>query len=115
MLISVIYQDDTHDLVKPFLLNKLLAAGKVKRFLCSDGWAVVGVSPMRRNDLRTKAMRWKGGASLSRLFLNTPLRRGVLKCASLFWFVSTGYPRQFRVSMTISWSVESRGRTSSCI
>lgn len=33
MLISVIYQDDTHDLVKPFLLNELLAAGKVKRFL----------------------------------------------------------------------------------
>ncbi len=50
MLISVIYQDDTHDLVKPFLLNELLAAGKVKRFLRSGGWAIVGESPMRKDD-----------------------------------------------------------------
>ena len=55
MLISVIYQDDTHDLVKPFLLNELLAAGKVKRFLRSDGWAIVGVSPMRKNDTTYKS------------------------------------------------------------
>ncbi len=47
MLISVVYQDDKHDLVKPFLLNELLAAGKVKRFLRSDGWAIVGISQMR--------------------------------------------------------------------
>ncbi len=50
MLISIIYQDDTHDLVKPFLLKELLAAGKVKKFLRSDGWAIVGVSPMRKDD-----------------------------------------------------------------
>ncbi len=55
MLISVIYQDDTHDLVKPFLLNELLAAGKVKKFLRFDGWATVGVSPMRRNDIAYKS------------------------------------------------------------
>ncbi len=55
MLISVIYQDDTHDLVKPFLLNELLAAGKVKKFLRSDGWAIVGISPMRKNDSTYKS------------------------------------------------------------
>ena len=55
MLISVIYQDDTHDLVKPFLLNELLAAGKVKRFLRSDGWAIVGTSPMRKNNSTQKS------------------------------------------------------------
>ena len=55
MLISVIYQDDTHDLVKPFLLNKLLAAGKVKRFLRSDGWAIVGISQMRSNGTTYKS------------------------------------------------------------
>jgi hypothetical protein len=55
VLISVIYQNNTHDLVKPFLLNELLAAGKVKKFLRSDGWAIVGVSPMRRNNTAYKS------------------------------------------------------------
>lgn len=55
MLITVVYQDGKQDLVDPLLLNKLLASDKVKRFLRSDGWAVVGVSPMRKNDTTYKS------------------------------------------------------------
>ncbi len=55
MLISVVYQNDKHDYVKPFLLNELLASGKVKKFLRSDGWAIVGVSPTRSNGTTYKS------------------------------------------------------------
>ena len=52
MLIRVVYQDNKHDLVKPFLLGKLIASGQVKKFLRSNGWATIGVSAMRGNDGR---------------------------------------------------------------
>jgi hypothetical protein len=55
MLISVVYQNDKHDMVKPFLLNELLASGKVKRFLRSDGWAIVGTSAIRGKDSAHKS------------------------------------------------------------
>ncbi len=55
MLISVVYQDDKHDSVKPFLLDALIASGQVKKFLRSDGWATVGISPMRGNDRTYKS------------------------------------------------------------
>ena len=50
MLIRVVYQNNKHDLVKPFLLGKLIASGQVKKFLRSDGWAIIGVSPLRGNN-----------------------------------------------------------------
>lgn len=51
MLIRVVYQNYKHDLVKPSLLNKLILSGQVKKFLRSDGWATIGIAPMRRKDV----------------------------------------------------------------
>jgi len=39
MLIRVIYQDDRYDMVKPFILDSLLSADRIKKFLRSNGWA----------------------------------------------------------------------------
>lgn len=47
MLIKVIYHDNKHDMVKPFLLDDLIDAKKVKMFHRSDGWAIIGFSPLR--------------------------------------------------------------------
>ena len=47
MLIRVAYQDDTYDMVKPFLLDTLMAENKIKKFRRSEGWATVGIDRMR--------------------------------------------------------------------
>lgn len=47
MLIRVVYQNDKHDMVKPFFLNTLLSVNKIKKFRRSEGWATVGVDRMR--------------------------------------------------------------------
>jgi|WetSurMetagenome_2_1015567.scaffolds.fasta_scaffold1789502_1 hypothetical protein len=47
MLIRVVYQNDKHDMVKPFMLDSLIYANKIKRFLRSEGWAVVGTHGTR--------------------------------------------------------------------
>jgi len=47
MLIRVIYQNDKHDMVKPFILDSLLSTNKIKKFLRSDGWASIGIDRMR--------------------------------------------------------------------
>jgi hypothetical protein len=47
MLIKVIYQNDKHDMLKPMMLDTLLFANKVKKFLRSEGWVTVGVDRIR--------------------------------------------------------------------
>ena len=47
MLIKVIYQNDKHDMVKPVMLDTLLFANKIKKFLRSEGWVTVGVDKIR--------------------------------------------------------------------
>ncbi len=47
MLIKVIYQNDKHDMVKPVMLDILLFANKIKKFLRSGGWVTVGVDKIR--------------------------------------------------------------------
>jgi hypothetical protein len=47
MLIKVIYQNDKHDMVKPMMLDTLLFANKIKKFLRSEGWITVGVDTIR--------------------------------------------------------------------
>jgi hypothetical protein len=47
MLIKVIYQNDKHDMVKPIMLNTLLFANKIKKFLRSEGWISVGIDNIR--------------------------------------------------------------------
>ena len=38
MLISVIYQDGKHDMVKDFILNRLIEEKQITKFKRSDGW-----------------------------------------------------------------------------
>ncbi|MEW6569961.1 MAG: GSU3473 family protein [Nitrospirota bacterium] len=47
MLIEVVYNDNKHDMVDPFLLDELITSGKIKRFLRSEGWATIGSDPIR--------------------------------------------------------------------
>lgn len=49
MLISVVYKNKRHDLVKGFLLDKLLAARELKRFYrhSEKKWVIVGTDPIR--------------------------------------------------------------------
>ncbi len=50
MLIRVMYDNKKYDLVKPFFLERLIRSGKVKMFLRSEGWVVVGFDPVRIRD-----------------------------------------------------------------
>src|SRR3990170_7946549 len=50
MLIKVMYQNNEYGTVNPFLLDKLIASGKIKKFLRSSGWVTIGVDPIRGTD-----------------------------------------------------------------
>ena len=41
MLIQVMYADNHHDFVKPFLLDMLIESHKISRFKRSSGWVTV--------------------------------------------------------------------------
>lgn len=47
MLIKVIYQNEKFDMVKPSILDELLATGKLKNFFRSGGWVTIGIDPVR--------------------------------------------------------------------
>ncbi len=47
MLISVIYRDGKHDMVKDFILNRLIEEEKITRFKRSDGWVDIKTGPLR--------------------------------------------------------------------
>jgi len=47
MLIKIIYQNDKYDMVKPIMLDTLLSANKIRKFLRSEGWITVGVDTIR--------------------------------------------------------------------
>ncbi|MEW6002299.1 MAG: GSU3473 family protein [Nitrospirota bacterium] len=51
ILIRVIYQNGKFDMVKPFMLEKLISSKKVRKFLRSGGWATVGVDSIRGMDV----------------------------------------------------------------
>jgi hypothetical protein len=42
MLIRVVYQNDKHDMVKPFILDALIYANRIKKFFRSNVWATIG-------------------------------------------------------------------------
>lgn len=48
MLIRVKYVDDRFDMVRPDILDHLLAAGKVREFQRQDGWVMPGIGNLRR-------------------------------------------------------------------
>lgn len=47
MVIRVMYHNLKYDMVKSSSLDELIASGKIKKFLRSDGWATIGISPIR--------------------------------------------------------------------
>jgi hypothetical protein len=47
MLIKVLYNNDTFDMLKHSRLDEYIAAGKVKKFRRSSGWVTIGVDHLR--------------------------------------------------------------------
>jgi hypothetical protein len=41
------YTNMKYDMVRVSRLDDLIASGKIKKFLRSDGWATIGISPLR--------------------------------------------------------------------
>ncbi|MFA5700416.1 MAG: hypothetical protein WC913_03970 [Desulfuromonas sp.] len=48
MLVRVQYSSGEFDYVAPATLENKLLTGKIKKFLRTSGWAVVGQDPIRR-------------------------------------------------------------------
>jgi len=49
MLVQVKWANDGYDYVEESLLDYLIEAGSVARFLRSSGWVTIGVDPIRSN------------------------------------------------------------------
>ncbi|MBJ6723648.1 GSU3473 family protein [Geomesophilobacter sediminis] len=47
MLVQVNWTNNSYDYVHDFMLDSLIEAGVVARFLRSSGWVTVGVDPIR--------------------------------------------------------------------
>lgn len=47
MMLKVIYENDKHDMVKNFMLDRFIESGKIRKFKRSDGWVTVGVDMIR--------------------------------------------------------------------
>ena len=47
MMVRVVYDDDSYDIVKASQLDELIIAGKVAKFLRAEGWVSVGHDPIR--------------------------------------------------------------------
>lgn len=47
LLIRVIYHDNKYGEIESFKLDKLIALGKIKKFLRSGRWVTIGVDPIR--------------------------------------------------------------------
>jgi hypothetical protein len=48
MMIPVVYNSGTHDMVKAELLNRLLGSGVIMKFKRATGWVKVGTDPIRK-------------------------------------------------------------------
>ncbi|PLX78142.1 MAG: hypothetical protein C0615_04085 [Desulfuromonas sp.] len=47
MMVRVMYHDGMTEMVRPPVLQHLIRTGKIHKFRRSDGWAILGVDPMR--------------------------------------------------------------------
>jgi hypothetical protein len=47
MLILVVYDNGTHDLIEPYLLDYLITTGRVVQFCRSSGWVKIGRDEIR--------------------------------------------------------------------
>jgi hypothetical protein len=52
MLVQVNWTNNRYDYVKDFMLDSLIEAGVVARFLRSSGWVTIGVDPIRSKSPR---------------------------------------------------------------
>jgi len=50
MLIRVKYVDERFDMVRPEILDRLLASGKVREFERHDGWVMPSTATLRSKD-----------------------------------------------------------------
>jgi hypothetical protein len=41
------YKNNEYAMVRPFLLDGLIASGKITKFLRSEGWVTIGIDPIR--------------------------------------------------------------------
>ncbi len=57
--IKVIFTDDSIGYVKESQLDGLIASGKIKSFLRSSGWVLIGVDPVREIRFAGKDRRRK--------------------------------------------------------
>lgn len=47
MNMQVMYQNNVIGEIDSLILNQMITSGRIKMFMRSDGWAMVGISPMR--------------------------------------------------------------------
>ncbi len=47
MMVRVMYHDGMTEMVRPPVLQHLIETGKIHKFRRSDGWAILGVDPIR--------------------------------------------------------------------
>ena len=52
MVIRVVYDNGSYDMIKTTRLDDLIPSGKVLKFFRSDGWVTVGVDPIRTAQVR---------------------------------------------------------------
>jgi hypothetical protein len=50
VFVRVIYKNNVNGIVQPFLLDELIASGKITKFLRSEGWVTVGTERIRVSD-----------------------------------------------------------------
>jgi hypothetical protein len=65
MLIKVTYENN--GMVKPFLLDELIASGKIIKFLRSEGWVTIGVDRIRVSGYHYKSMERRKNSFLELL------------------------------------------------
>jgi len=46
-MVRVMYHDGLTEMVRPPVLQHLIETGKIHKFRRSDGWAILGVDPIR--------------------------------------------------------------------
>lgn len=52
MLIPVVLNDGRQDMVKPFVLERLIETREITSFRRASGWAVIGRDPVRQGSRR---------------------------------------------------------------
>ena len=56
MMIRIVLENGSYDMVKAFRLDDLLPTGKIAKFMRSSGWVTVGVDLIRSS----KSLRYSG-------------------------------------------------------